>query len=340
MYKRTVFVVIVLAIAIGIFSCGNHQKDVDVDDIKINLQFYPFYKDFSALDTNNLQQGLQQLKAKYPDFLDAYLDGLSNINMNGNYAETAVLKGFLTFPDFKNLFDTVNRVYPDTKQQDAAITQLFKHIKYYDSSIVLPEKVYYYAAALNHPVVVTQNNKILGVGIDCFLGRDFKPYEQVKIPYYLTIRNTKEYIPVAVALEFYNDKYPFNLEDKNLLQMMIDKGKEAYFLKKMLPNVDENLFFVCDKPQLDWCRKNEKLIYNFFIQKNLLYETDGQKIYRYVNNAPTSTGMPEESPGNTASYIGYRIVSNYAKNTGKSLVDILNDTTDAKTILSKANYKP
>lgn len=337
--KNIFLSILMFVLAVANFSCHRGDNSNDIKNIKINVQFYDFYKDFAALDTNNLQAGLEKIKAKYPDFLDLYLDGLANINMNGDYSKTDVLRGFLTYPDFKNLFDTVMKVYPDTKKQDEQIEDLFKHLAFYDSSYRLPQKVFYYAAGLHYPVSLTKDNKILGIGIDCFLGRDFAPYEQVKIPYYMTLKNTPEYIPVAVAIKFYEDKYPLVFDDKNLLQLMIEKGKEAYFLKKMLPDAEENLFFLFDEKQMEWCRKNEKLIYNYFIQNNLLYETNGQKIYRYLNDAPTSSGMPPESPGNTASFIGYKIVNAYAERSGKSLMEILK-MTDAKQILSAANYKP
>jgi hypothetical protein len=318
-------------------SCRN-SGNPSVESINIPFQSFNFYKDFSALDTNHLQSGIVALKAQYPDFLDIYLDQLSGINTRGNYVDTTALLGFLTHPDFKALFQTVQQKFPDTKAQDAALKKMLQHIRYFDSSIVLPEKVYYYAAGLNYAATLLPEN-CLGIGLDMFLGRDFPPYEQVNIPYYLTIRNTPENIPIAAAQVIYDNQYPFSFEDKNLLQLMIAKGKQAFFLKNILPDAPESLFFLFSKEQMQWCEKNEALIYNYFLQNNLLYETNGQKIYRYLNDAPTSTGMPPESPGNTASFIGYKIVESYARKSGKTLKEIMEEN-DARKILDGAGYKP
>jgi len=326
-----------LAVWFSLSSCRN-SGNPDVSDVSIPFQSYAFYKDFSDLDTNHLQSGITKLKTQYPEFLDIYLDQLSGISTKGNYTDTSHLLSFLTHPDFKALFQTVAEKFPDTKAQDAALKKMLQHIRYYDSSIVLPEKVYYYAAGLNYAATLLPGNT-LGIGLDMFLGRDFPPYEQVNIPYYLTIRNTPENIPIAAAQVIYENKYPFSFEDQNLLQLMIAKGKEAFFLKKILPGSQEALFFLFTEEQMQWCEKNEVLIYNYFLQNDLLYETNGQKIYRYLNDAPTSTGMPPESPGNTAVYIGYKIVQSYARNTGKSLKEILEEN-DARAILDAAGYKP
>lgn len=130
------------------------------------------------------------------------------------------------------------------------------------------------------------------------------------------------------------------MDDKNLLQIMLDRGKEVYFLKKVLPGVADSLLYTISGRQMQWLNENESLIYNYFIQNNLLYETSGEKIYRYVTDAPTSAGMPAESPGNTGTFIGYKIMDAYVRQSGKTLQGLLNDTAKAQTILQIAKYKP
>lgn len=322
-------------------SCGNEpaSNPLQIKEVKISFARYDFYKDFSSLDTNNLLQGLTKLKEKYPAFYPLFISELAQLNVHGNDLDTATIRGFLTFKDFRQLFDTVNKVFPDTKKQSRELESLFQHIHYYDSSFSLPQKVYYYAAGLNYAAVILPDNS-LGIGLDMFLGRDFLPYAQIRIPEYLTIRNTKENIPIAAARVIYENKYPLSMDDKNLLQIMLDKGREMYFLKKVLPDASDSLLYTINEKQMAWLNENEPLIYNYFIQNNLLYETSGEKIYRYVTDAPTSTGMPPESPGNTGTFIGYKIINAYMKQTGKTLQALLNDTAKAQTVLQIAKYKP
>jgi hypothetical protein len=344
-YIRIVIWPAVLGMLIfGLVSCGGGTQNnaPDVDQVKIAYTSSPFYQDFSKLDTNHIAAGLTALKAKYPGFLDFYLDTLISSGTHGQYNDTSrFLKSFLTYKDYRNLFDTVNKAFPDTKKYDEQLKSVFRYIKHYDSSIVVPEHVYYFVSGLNFYTAVTHNDTDLGIGLDMFLGRNFEPYSRIQIPEYATIRFTAENIPVWAARAIYNNKYPFNPENQNLLELMIQRGKEIYFLEKVLPELKPELLLGFTTEQFKWCSENEALIYNFFYQNknNLLFEKDMQKIMRYATDGPTTVGMPAASPGNTGSYIGWRIVHQYAAKTNSSMKDVL-DATDARKILQTAQYKP
>ncbi len=324
-------------------SCGGgEQKAPDVSDVKIVYTAHPFYLDFSKLDTAHLEEGLQALKAKYPVFLDFYLDTLISSGTHGRYNDSGgFLKSFLTHKDYRGLFDTVNKAFPDTRKYDEQLKSAFRYIRYYDSSITVPEQVYYFVSGLNLYTAITHNDTDLGIGLDMFLGRTFEPYARIQIPEYATVRFTAENIPVWAARAIYNNKYPWNPENQDLLELMIQRGKEIYFLEKVLPALRPELLLGFTPEQYKWCTENEALIYNFFYQNknSLLFEKNMQKIMRYVMDGPTTGGMPTDSPGNTGSYIGWRIVRRYAANTNSSMHEVL-EATDARKVLQAAQYKP
>lgn len=330
-------------------SCNNNNDSVDLSKITIETKYYPFYQDFSKLDTHNLKENLIQLKSKYPDFLDFYLDTLVGLEVYQSYAASQTeaefeqnnvgLKSFLSHNDYRNLFDTVNIAFPNTTLIDKKLSDLFKTIKHYDSSFYIPEKVFYFASGLNKFMAVIQNETNFGIGLDMFLGKEFQPYHSIGIPDYILIKFTEENIPIWAATAIYGEKYGFSNEDKTLLDLMIAKGKELYFIDKTLPNTPGNLKFGFTDEQMKWAKNNEAQIYNFFLQNNLVYEKNHQKIMRYMVDEPTTPGFAMESPGNLGSYIGFRIVQEYAKNTKQSLKEILSETESQK-ILKTANYKP
>lgn len=331
------FTIIALMSGIFLFSCNSNRKQLP--RVPIAYQSYPFYKDFAALDTKHLQTGLLELKAKYPDFLDFYLDTLIGLGVDRQYSDSnnEVLH-FLTYKDFHNLFDTVNKAFPDTKEQDRQIKAALQNIRYLDSAFIIPSRVFYFVSSL-HFSAVTHNDTDLGIGLDMFLGRDFAPYASVGIPEYATIRFTRENIPVWACRTIYQNRFPFEFEERNLLEMMLEKGKEIYFLKKALPDLPEHLLLGFSTEQMKWCAANEALIYNFFIQNNLLYEKNLQKIMRYVNDGPSTPGFEPQSPGNLGSFIGWKIITSYAANRGTDLETTLT-LKDAQAILSGAKYKP
>src|SRR5690606_35723491 len=165
-------------------------------------------------------------------------DTLIGLGVHHRYSDTlSALKKYLSFDDYRNLFDTVNKAFPDTKEIDEQLREALRHIHDLDTGFILPNRVFYFVSGLSMSAL-THHNTDLGIGLDMFLGRDFAPYASVGIPYYATIRFTKENIPVWACRAIYQNRFPFTYEDKSLLEMMIEKGKEIYFLQQALPDAD------------------------------------------------------------------------------------------------------
>lgn len=335
---------LLLAAGVLFASCKGVNNTPDVSGVQVNITTLRFDRDLAAIDTNNIGGGLEQLHAKYPDFLDFFLDTLMGFNIRGNYSNDnpvikVGLKHYLSYKDYRGLFDTVARHYPDTKETDEQLTKGFKYLKYYIPSTREP-RIIYMVTWLNNWAAITYEN-VIGIGLDMFLEPGYPYYQSRNIPEYMGNKLKKEYIPVAVFRSVYQDKAPFVMEGRNLLDMMIQRGKELYFLDKVLPFVPENVRLAYTPEQLEWCRNNETEVYNFFIQQNLLYDNNWQKILRYINDGPTSAGMPGESPGNVGSWLGWQIVKAYMKeHSDMGLEQLMKETKDPQRFLQESKYKP
>jgi hypothetical protein len=91
---------------------------------------------------------------------------------------------------------------------------------------------------------------------------------------------------------------------------------------------------------LTWLNRNERNVWQFFIEKKLLYETDPLIFSKYINDAPSTSGMPPEAPGNVACWVGYKIVEEYMKSKSSVTLEQLMNNTDAQKILEDSGYKP
>jgi len=343
MWKAVLIVLIGWAIMAQL-GCGDSKDHPDVRNVKVELQTRRLDRDLSYLDTNYIGQGLQQLKEVYPDFLDFYLDTLLGYGVRGNYSDTVTgvrlgLKPFLTNKDIRGLFDTVARHFPDTKAIEGALTEGFRYMVHYYPGYLAP-KVIYFISGLGQWSVVTVDSTILGIGLDMYLGQQYPFYNSVQIPQYIIRKCEPAYIAANVFQAIYRDRHPFVTEDRHLLDLMIQRGKEQYFLSKVLPETPDSIRFGFTQKQIQWCEANEADVYNFFITKNLLYEKTPNKVYRFIFDAPTSAGMPAESPGNIGSWVGYRIVEAYVKqHTGISMEELF-AVGDAQKMLQDSKYKP
>lgn len=328
-----------------IVGCDNSSSTPDVSDIDVKLNTRRLDKDLYSVDTNNIAQGLVALKQKYPDFLDFYLDTLMGFGVNGNYTNdnAAIEKGlktFLTHKDYRGVFDSVLAKYPDTKETEEQLEKGFKYMKHYFPSFKVPE-IIYVTSGLNNYGAFTYGEDVLAIGLDMFLGKDYPFYKAVGIPDYFYRQLETKYIPVASFRTIHREKHPFIIEGKILLDMMIQSGKEMYFITKVLPFLDEKVVFAYTDEQIKWCRKNEAMVYDFFVRQELLYENNVQKVVRYVMDGPSATGMPAESPGNVGSWLGLQIVKAYAeKHSDMSLKDLLDQPINAQRFLQESKYKP
>jgi len=335
--------IVLLTVLLYGSSCSSGDKQPDVSQIKISLQSRRFDRALIQSDTNHLGQALQQLHAQYPDFLDFYLDTLMGFGINGHYDDhdSAVMFGFrslLTYKDYRALFDTVAAHYPDTKAVEQELAKGFQYLKYYYPKYQVP-RITYFISCLGNLGVVNYSGG-LGIGLDMFLGEKYPFYASVGLPAYMYVRFTPEAITPSVFAAVYEDFHPSDMEDKNLLELMVEKGKEQYFLQKVIPYVRPEARLGFTAAQLEWCQKNEGMIYNFFLAKNLMYEKERLKVMRYVADGPSATGMPAESPGNVGTWVGWQIVAAYAaKHPEKNLEQILQEP-DAVRILQESRYKP
>ncbi|MCB0696251.1 MAG: hypothetical protein KDC07_02735, partial [Chitinophagaceae bacterium] len=165
--------------------------------------------------------------------------------------------------------------------------------------------------------------------------------KSVGIPEYFSRQLTQDYIPVAVMRTVYRETHPFNVDSKTLLDMMIQSGKEMYYLSKVLPFVQEHTRLAYSPEQLNWCNENEAMVYDFFVKQELLYENNLQKVIRYVMDGPSATAMPGESPGNIGAYTGYKIVAAYMQQHPEiSLKELVEQPIDAPRFLMESKYKP
>jgi hypothetical protein len=333
-------------------SCNNGApKTPDVSNVKIDLQTERFDKDLYALDTNNIGGGLAKLKVKYPDFLNYFLDTLMAYEIHGNYTDTVAgiregLRQFLVYKDFKDLEDTINVHFPNTNTNDEKLVTGFKMMKHYFPDYRIP-RVFYLNLGLSKWRSFPLDSNTLCIALDMFLGDNFAPYKAIGLEQYMLSHSRGNYIPVAAFSAIYKGFHPFKPDEKTLLDLMVQRGKEQYFLHKILPGTPDSVLFGFTQKQLEWCGDNEALIYNFFIHQNLLFSKEAHSVMPYVTDGPFARGLEpvtdvvKITPGNIGSWIGYRIVSSYmSQHPDVTLSLLVNQDSDPAKLLDEAKYKP
>jgi hypothetical protein len=201
--------------------------------------------------------------------------------------------------------------------------------------------VYTCITGFNNSIIL--GDSVLGIGLDRYLGADCDYYRRLEIYRYMADRMTPENIVpdcmygwATSEWDFSTLRYPVD----NVLSEMIHEGKLKYFEKCMLPEVADELIFGFTADQQKFCRNNEGQMWQYLIEKDLLFNTDKFTILKLTGEAPFTSYFTNESPGRAAVWIGFRIVESYMmKNHDISLNELMMNA-DIQSILEKAKYDP
>ncbi|HTQ63500.1 MAG TPA: hypothetical protein VMI12_01815 [Puia sp.] len=336
MKKYTLLLLIVIFVA-----CRNNKAIPDVSNIPLNLRIERFDKAFFELDSNHIVQGLHELNQQFPyftyDFVAHILGAgpLTDTNQTAFIACRQFLISYLPVKDSIELqFEKMQSIEKDLKKG-------FQLVKYYFPDYHLPPKVVSYIGPFDAPgVAITRYT--LAIGLQLYAGKDFSFYKSVQgqelYPGYISRRFEAPYIVPNCMKAIAEDLFPDSSGDKPLIDQMIEKGKYWWLIDQFLPETDDSLKTGFTEKQLNWCKSNEGLIWNFFLQGDI-YTIDPDLIKNYIGDAPHTQGMPDASPGNIGQWVGWQIVKKFAAEHGSMSAEQIMKTT-ARKIFEESKYKP
>ncbi|MNL31268.1 hypothetical protein D3C87_1530460 [compost metagenome] len=124
---------------------------------------------------------------------------------------------------------------------------------------------------------------------------------------------------------------------------MIYNGKILYFMDQVLADeTPDSVKIGYTAKQLEWCKTFEGDIWGYYLQNNLLFETDYQKIQVFLSEGPFTPGLGEknESAPKLGIWVGWQIVRKYMQENKQVTLQQLMAEKDAQKILQGAKYKP
>ncbi len=324
-----------------IFNDCRHRdtKHPDVDAIQVDAEIYRFERDLFAIDPNNMAEGLAALDKKYPRFYPVFIGQVLQASATPkDYTSYApLMREFITLPSMKGLYDTVQDVFGNFKPYERDLTRMLIYYKYYFPKEPTP-KVYTFISEFVQGAF-TYDKDILGLGLDLHIGAKYRYYPALNIPTFIIKKLDPKYLVTDAAEVLLTNMTEAPINGK-LLDMMIYTGKIAYGKSLLLPDRSEEDILAYGKKDLQWCNDNEKEIWTFFIQHDLLYKARQDEYYKYIQDGPTTFGMPQGAPSRVGVWTGYRIVKSYMEKNKNVPLAQLFSITDAQKILEESGYKP
>jgi len=318
-------------------GCRRNHYNVDISSVALEIKIKRFEIDLFSMDYDSITEKIPWFYKKYGEFFDLYNYRIINIGGATQRTYPEYLKIFLT--DYLNneVYNKTMEVFPDLADLEKELTGAFRHYTFYFPSKEIPE-VITYISRFNQSIVTAEG--IIGIGLDKYLGRNADYYSQIGLNKY-TIRNMhEEKIPSDCMMAWGLSEFDYNDSVDNLLSNIIYHGQIMFYIKSMLPDQPDSLIMGFTTEQMQFCRTNEDRMWEYLIEKKLLFETDRMTISKFTGYGPFTRDFSHESPARAAIWIGWRIIEAYAgNNPDKQLSDIMNEK-DYQQILTLSKYNP
>lgn len=320
-------------------GCGSDTADKapDVSHINVQVNIQRFDQDLFALDTANLQPGLEQLSQKYPDFLPFFLTEIAHDQTNPDETPLEAIAGFVTAPQVQRLRDSCEAAFPNLNRLNGELEQLLRYYRYYFPNRPLPR----FATAVTEFVgdAYAVNDSLVMIGLDMFLGENFSGYNPDYFPQYLRRQFAPEYMPTKVALAL-SSRLVGPPPGERILDYMVNNGKILYVMDLLLPEVSDSTFMGYTREQLEGCYANEQEVWARLLDLNVLYQPLNNKNQKIVMPSPSTDIVFQESPGEVGNWVGWQIVKAYMSRYPETSLEDLLKQRDAQRFLEKAKYKP
>lgn len=324
---------------ITFLSCKQSTKP-DVSAIHLDVKIERFDQDLLAGKEKALKQTDILLQKKYGVFYDDYVHRMVG---NFNYTNEKILSTLYKDQAYYDLNKEKDSIFSSLEKTEKELSQTFKYIKYYYPKAEIPRFISFISGfAVQTPI----GNNYMGIGLDMFLGKDSKFYPAIlqSVPLYLSRRFTPQYIVPRITETYAREElFPEHDEDRTLLSKMIHNGKILYFMDQVLAdNVADSIKIGYTTKQLNWCKTFESDIWAYYLQNNLLFETDYQKIQVFLSEGPFTPGLGErnESAPKLGVWIGWQIVRKYMQENKNLTLQQLMNERDNQKILQASRYKP
>lgn len=326
----------------GIFmSCGHSRFDIDTTHVRIpEVQFKRLDKDLQATDQSNIAAQTPVLEKKYGAFYERFISSIIN---NGGVRDSLYSQSLLRFLNDKDMSIASADVAKAYSDNDVGLLgdQLTEAMKRYQALFPdkkAPKQYVTFMSGFNYNIVYVDST--LAVGLEMYLGKDYKYYSALQLPNFRTRTMTKEHIVPDAVRGLVLTEFDNSNAVNNLLNHMIFYGKVFYLCDALLPDVPDSLKLGYTKAQLAYCDTYEKNLWGFFVKDEKLYANDLKVIGEYTSDGPFTGSISKECPPRIAMWLGRQIVRSYMEHNEDVTFQELMKEKDAQKILSRSKYKP
>lgn len=307
------------------------EQEVKVKNVEINCVRYEQL--LFSLDTKHLAEGIESLYGKVPSVLVAK-DSWKDANM------VKSLQGYLADPTIREIYKETQKQYPNLDGLKKELKEAFKIYLTHFPEDSVPEIVTMISGLDFSIPSVWGYDKYLFINLDMYLGQNYKYYSLAGMPKFISARCEKKFMATDCFTKVMAYKH---LPDKTLvtaLDNMLDEGKKLYLTQTLFPDKTEQDIIGYSEEKLNWIKKNEGAVWQYLMEKNMIYSKDEDVIRQLIGETPFTRVFGNDSPGRIGAFIGWHIIQNYMKQHPETSLKDMMLRTDSQKLLSESLYKP
>lgn len=294
--------------------------------------------DSALLADGQTAEGIRRLFANYPTFMPLFTEDILGIAASDTTYLQEALPQFLndTLYGFRLTNAREQELFADIQDIQQSLDGAFTRLHYLYPDMPLPT-IYLFISGFNASIYFAGED--IAVGADMYLGSDYEYYNRVVYDYQKqTMR--KECIPADVMSAYLFRQLPFTSKKSRLLEQMLYRGKVLYLLSVLFPELPNYEVMGYTREQWAWCEQHERAIWHLMMDKRDLFKTEPMVMSSYLNSAPFTSEISQESPGRLGIWMGWRIAERYMENHPEVSLQELMAEGDAQKILEESQYKP
>ena len=235
-----------------------------------------------------------------------------------------------------NLYKEVQHVFRDFSGIQHQLEQAFQYVRYYYPSFEVPQVVTF-ITGMGSDLYISDN--LIVIGLDFFLGEGAR-FRPINLPAYILRTYQPAYIVPKITLLLSQRFNKIEDTDHTLLSDMLYYGKSYYFTKTMLPSVEDSIILGYTPEQLADTEKHQAIVWEHFIEHELLYETNHIIKERYMGDRPFTAEIGPGCPGRIGAWLGWEIVKQYKRLNPKVGLSTLMSNPNAQQLFVRSKYRP
>ena len=323
-----------LAICLMMASCQEnkpaYKAKLDIKPEPYNLEFDRYEEVLFNLDTTYFQAELMKVQDRYRVFLSGDLN---------NPDAVQYLEDFATDPFSVSLYQKVKAVFPDLKEVEPMVEDVFAHFHHYYPEIELPKKVFTCITGIHpdEPPVQIINDQLV-ISLDWYLG-DEETYDQIGMPRYMSLRRNVSTLAKEVAERLYMYYLYEWRKQGQIVGEMVFYGRSNFFYEAMCPELPDSILLGYSSEQWHWAVENEGQVWADIVGNRRLYEAGLDSYMMFFGDGPFTQAYSNDAPSRLGEFFGLKIIRSYFSNNETSLQDLM-QRKDLQNIFQDSGYKP